>query len=254
MKWIQHIIAVCLIAALLLLWSGTATADTTYPSPTPAFFVNDFAGVVDAEDEQIMNAIGQALDRKTTAQVVLCTVDSLDGQAPAVYSLNLARQWGIGAKSKNNGVLILFAEQERQLRVEVGYGLEGDLPDGKTGRLMDKYAMDRLRENKFSEGLTALYQALVNEVYLACGEEAVDEDYEPIGEEDDTDGWFSLATLIVMLLLWMFIRRKIGIGPVFFGGFGGGGFGGGSHRGGFGGGGFSGGGGGFGGGGASRGF
>ena len=253
MKHFKRWIAACLIGSVLLLWSGTATAASAYPSPTSEFFVNDFADVVTAKDEQVMCAIGKALDRKTGAQVVLCTVETLDGRALETYSLELGREWGVGNKEKNNGVLILFAEQERQLRVEVGYGLEGDLPDGKTGRLMDVYAMDLLREDRFSEGLTALYQAVVNEVYLAYGDEV--SDYTPIDEIEEDSGWGSLIALAIIIGLFFLLRGRTGISPLFFfGGFsGGGGFGGGrGSGGGFGG--FSGGGGSFGGGGASRGF
>lgn len=248
-KRLKRILAACLLLAVCLLWSGTATA-SAYPSPTSAFFVNDFAGVMSDRDEKTICAIGKALDQKTTAQVVLCTVETLDGRALETYSLELGREWGVGAKDKNNGVLILFAEQERQLRVEVGYGLEGDLPDGKTGRLMDVYAMDLLREDRFSEGLTALYEAVVNEVYLAYGDEV--SDYTPIDEIPEDSGWGSLIALAVIIGLFFLLRNRTGISPFFFfGGFGGGGRG----SGGFGGGGgFSGGGGSFGGGGASRGF
>ena len=263
MKPIKRIIAVCLIGVLLLLCGCTESTKSTkseqvsYPNPTAAFFVNDFADVVSAEDEETMCALGEALARRTTAQVVLCTVDTLGGQALETYSLELARTWGIGDKEKNNGVLILFAKQERRIRVEVGTGLEGDLPDGKTGRLMDVYAIDLLKENRFSEGLTALYEALVQEIYLIYGVETSDE-YIPIDvlatsteTEEEGSVWTTLlAVLIVMGLIYM-LRNRTGIGPFFFfGGFSGGG---GSSGGGFGGG-FSGGGGGFSGGGASRGF
>ena len=252
MNRIKRIIAACLIGSFLLLLGGITAAASAYPSPTSDFFVNDFADVVEAKDEQIMCSIGKALDRKTTAQVVLCTVETLNGIALETYSLELGRQWGIGNKDKNNGVLILFAEQERKLRVEVGYGLEGDLPDGKTGRLMDVYAMDLLRDDCFSEGLTALYEALVNEVYLAYGDEV--SDYTPIDEipEEEPSAWAKLIAVAIFIGL-IFLFKRTGFGPFFFFG---GGFGGGSggSSGGFGGGGFGGGGGSFGGGGASRGF
>ena len=249
MNRFKQILAACLLSSLVLLHGGTAAAASAYPSPTSAFFVNDFADVVTAKDEQIMCAVGQALDRKTTAQVVLCTVETLDGKALETYSLELGREWGIGSKEKNNGVLILFAEQERKLRVEVGYGLEGDLPDGKTGRLMDVYAMDLLREDRFSEGLTALYQALVNEVYLAYGDEV--SDYTPIDEVSDEPGaWAKLIAVVIILALVFLFKGRGGFFPFFFLGGGGGGH----SSGGFGGGGFGGGGGSFGGGGASRGF
>ena len=250
MNKIKRIGAGLLLLGLLLLWGGTATAETASPSPTSAFFVNDYADVVDQKDEQIICAAGKALDRQTTAQVVLCTVETLEGQVLETYSLELARKWGVGAKGKNNGVLILFAEQERKVRVEVGYGLEGDLNDAKTGRLIDKYALDLLRENRFSEGLTKLYQAVVNEVYLASDMEVSDPDYEPVGE--NPEWWHTVIGILILIGLFWVMRRMGGSGFFFFGGFGGGSGGGGRSGGGFGG--FSGGGGSFGGGGASRGF
>lgn len=229
--------------------------------PTSRFFVNDFAGVLTADAEDAMYAQGVQLAEKTKAQIVAVTVPSLDGLDVETFSYQLAAQWGIGDKEKDNGVLLLLAVQERKVRIEVGYGLEGRLNDAKVGRLLDNYAVPYFRENQFSEGMQATYDALINETYLEYGLEP-DPNYDP-SRSDAEDGDFvsNILPIIIIgiVLLIMFSRGRGGPPFIFFGGvphrhtrsggfgsFGGGGFGGG--------GGFSGGGGSFGGGGSSRGF
>lgn len=238
-------------------------AEQTYPKPTTAFFVNDFAGVLDSGDSEQMQKSGEQLYEKTTAQVVVVTVSDMGGKDIESYSIGLARQWGIGSKEKNNGVLLLLALSQREVRIEVGSGLEGALNDAKTGRIIDRYGMDALRENRFSEGLAAIYDALVNEVYLEYGEQP-DPDYEPIDEtEEESDALLVIRIVLIILIVVAALAlsgRGRGHGgrggrggfPIFF--FGGPGSGGFHGSGGFGGGGFSGGGGGFSGGGSSRGF
>lgn len=264
MKKIIIFIAAALAACLLTL---PAAAANKYPEPDSRFFVNDFADVIDsaAEDEIYSRAV--ALQEKTTAQVVVVTVKTLDGEEPSDYALGLGRQWGIGQKGEDNGVVILLSKTERQIYIAVGYGLEGALPDSKTGRIIDVYGLDYLREDDFSTGLLEIFKAIVNEVYIEYGEEP-DAGYTEIDEIDgeDLDGygakiavsWLILIAVVVLYVL-IFGRRRRGFfwfgGPP--GGFGGGGFSGGSggfSGGGFGSGGFSGGGGSFGGGGAGRGF
>ncbi|MDD4700469.1 MAG: TPM domain-containing protein [Oscillospiraceae bacterium] len=254
---------ISLLSATIIL-CGVFLLGATYPTPT-TYFANDFANVISAEDEQNINDYGLQLNDKTQAQVVVVTVESLQGQDIETYSLNLARQWGIGDKQDDNGVLILLSLSERKIRIEVGYGLEGALPDSKTGRLLDNYAIPYLEENDFSTGLKGVYYAVVNEVFNEYNVEP-DENYTAIREQyTDTGDLFSkIRSVIAIIAVLFFITMFIGGGrgrfgrffffPMFFGpggrggggGFGGGGFGGG--------GGFSGGGGGFGGGGSSRGF
>ena len=111
------------------------------PTASSGIYVQDYAGVISNEDRQQMLRIGQDLDNKTTAQVAVITVSSLDGQSIEDYALAVLRSWGIGNKAKNNGVLIVVAVNDRRSRIEVGYGLEGVLPDGKTGRIQDQYML-----------------------------------------------------------------------------------------------------------------
>ncbi len=232
--------------ACFLLFAIPVSADI--PAPTDRFFVNDYANVLtDTTEQEIYNA-GVQLYQKTGAQAVVVTVESLDGEALEEYTIDLARDWGIGNAEDDSGVLLFLAVQDRQVRIEVGYGLEGALPDAKTGRLLDTYAIPSLSQNDFDTGLRNAYDAIVNEVYLEYGMEA-DPDYTPVGEQEDASPTIVILWVIMMVVVLIVCsRRGITILPLFFGHH--------HHHGGFGGGGggFRGGGGGFGGGGSSRGF
>lgn len=248
--------AVCLFSWLVILpASGTSSA----PQPTDGFFVNDFANVIDPADEAEMQAQGEKLFYACKAQVVAATVENLQGEDIESYSLALARKWGLGGQDEDNGVLLLLSVEDRKVRIEVGYGLEGALPDSKTGRILDTCGMEYFSSDDFSTGLRAVYDALVNEVYIEYGLEP-DADYEPVEEVGVSDVISIVIVVVIIILIILFGRHRPGprsVGPTFFGrrgGFYGGGFrgGGGGFSGG--GGGFSGGGGSFGGGGSSRGF
>ena len=133
-------------------------------APTDAFYVYDGAQVLSEETEQYILKHSRELDVKTGAQIVVVTIPSLEGAALEEYATDLFRQWGIGAAEKNNGLLLLCAVEDRQFSVEVGYGLEGDLPDGKTGRMQDAYIIPLLSEDKFDEGIKNGYTAFLQEV------------------------------------------------------------------------------------------
>ncbi len=271
MKKIINLIAAALAACMLAL---PVSAAEKYPAPDSRFFVNDFADVIDSAAEDEIYSRAAALQEKTTAQVVVVTVNTLDGEEPADYALGLGRQWGVGQKDKDNGVVILLSKTERQIYIAVGYGLEGALPDSKTGRIIELYGLDYLKEDDFSTGLLEIFKAIVNEVYIEYGEEP-EEGYTEIDEthEDSLDEYSakiygakvaaSWVILLVCVVLFVLIFGRKGLRFFWFGGpggFGGGGFGGfGGSGGGFGGfsggsGGSFGGGGGFSGGGAGHGF
>lgn len=247
----KKIISFSVILCLLLFFSQGVCAKTDYPKPTSTFFVNDFADVLTPEQEAKMQSLGVNLYNASKAQVVAVTIDSLEGNDINDYALTLARDWGIGNAGQDNGILLLLSVGDREVRIEVGYGLEGALPDSKTGRILDIYGIDYFKANDFGSGMYNVYNSLVNEVYIEYGM-SPDENYTPV---DDTLSTKSVVIYIIffLLIILFVIPRRLRLPFLFFGGprwpRGPGGFGGGS---GFGGGGFSGGGGGFGGGGASR--
>lgn len=231
--------------------------------PTERFFVNDFADVISPQDEDTIFSLGVQLQEKTGAQAVAVTVPSLDGRDIREFGVELGRDWEVGQKEKNNGVMLILAIEDREVSIEVGYGLEGGLTDIETGIILDKYATPHLSKDDYSTGMVEAYKAIVNEVYIEYGMEPSEgyipaEQIENTQEEDDTDGLVGVLVpfvIIGILVLFFIIRggRFGGFPSMYFGG-GRGGRGGGFGGGFGGGGGFSGGGGSFGGGGSSRGF
>src|SRR5262249_19555433 len=99
----------------------------------PTGYVNDFAHVLSADTIAKIESLGGQIDQKTHAQIALVTVNSLDGEDIESYAVDLFKKWGIGDKASNRGILILYAIKDRRARIEVGYGLEPILPDGKVG-------------------------------------------------------------------------------------------------------------------------
>ena len=248
--------AFCGVLWCVMLFCVPASAAIPW-TPTDRFFVNDFADVISAEDEERIYQAGVQLFEKTKAQVVAVTVPSLEGMDIRDFGVQLGREWGVGEKEKDTGVVLILALEERQVRIEVGYGLEGILTDAKTGVILDEYARPLFRQNAFSAGMEKAYSVLVNEVYIEFGL-SPESGYTPLPDEQQGGSLFLEIIVVVAVLavvaalsrggLFLFLggpRGPHGRGGGFCG-FTGGGFGGG--------GGFRGGGGSFGGGGSSRGF
>ena len=102
--------------------------------PSYEFFVNDQANILSSSTEEYIISKSAELERADGTQIVVVTVKNLEGISIEQYANELFETYGIGDKDRNNGLLLLLALEEREFRVEVGYGLEGILPDGKTGR------------------------------------------------------------------------------------------------------------------------
>jgi uncharacterized protein len=139
-------------------------AAVSVPQPSSQFYVLDQANVLDQTTEETIVQASAALAQKTKAQIVVVTVNSLGGAAPEDYALAILREWGIGDKDLNNGLLVLVSPQERVSRIEVGYGLEGALPDAKTGQIQDEYMIPYFQNNDYNQGILNGYRALVQEV------------------------------------------------------------------------------------------
>ena len=237
---------------LLLLAAGIVPALGAVQLPAkPAtnIYVQDLANVISPEVEAQILQLGSLLDQKTTAQVAVVTVDSLQNMAIEEYATALFRSWGIGSKAKNNGVLILIAPNERQSRIEVGYGLEGALPDGKTGRIQDDYMLPYFQNGDYSSGAYNGYLAVAQ---VVAGEYQVDLSSAgtPVPATADAPASTQLPGWMIVLMVFgvmflIFLDFKFFGGTITYlifssfrrgggGGFGGGGggFGGGSSGGG----------------------
>jgi uncharacterized protein len=235
----------------------------------PQGYVNDFAGALASRTKDQLTALCTEVDQKAGAQIAIVIIHTLDGVPIEDFSIDLATRWGIGPKQKDRGVLILLAVDDHKYRVEVGYGLEPILPDGKVGGF-GREMVPLLRQGDTSAAVLLLTRRVAD---VIAQDRGVSLTGAPIEEQPEADSERPSAGSVVFSLLFLaffiafpilgFILRMAmgrgghrggwGIGPWIGGmggGFGGGGFGGGSFGGG--GGGFGGfGGGSFGGGGAS---
>jgi uncharacterized protein len=125
----------------------------------PQGYVNDFAGVLGGPAKEKLAALCAEVDQKAKAQIAVVTVSSLEGEPVEQFSIELATQWGVGPKQQARGILILLAPNDRKYRVEVGYGLEPILPDGKVGGF-GREMVPLLRGNDYGGALTLLTERI----------------------------------------------------------------------------------------------
>lgn len=252
---------ICLLAGLSLI--GVAVAEPSFPALTGR--VVDQAQILDAAARARIESKLEQLESKTSNQLVVVTLRSLQGYDIADYGYRLGRAWGIGQKGRNNGAILLVAPNERRVRIEVGYGLEGTITDAVSRLIIENAILPRFRTGDFAGGI----ERGVDDLVLLLSGNA--EDFKRRAAEQErpsgSTGAASFAFVILLFVIWfvLFVRRPprqgyagrqvppIWIptgGPRYRGGWPGGG---GWSSGGSGGsgGGFSGGGGSFGGGGAS---
>ena len=240
--------ACCL--TLLLLFSVMTRAEVAFPALTGR--VVDLAGILTADEHEQLVAQLTDHERQTSNQLVVVTVPTLDGLSIEEYGYQLGRHWGIGTREHSNGVLLILALQERKVRIEVGYGLEGALPDAIAANIIQTRILPHFKQGDMAGGVSAGVSAIL---------QAVQGEYKPrkVSNNSSYSGlifWFVLLAFVGLSFLRLFgppgLRQALQGRSHRMGGWGGGGgFGGGGFGGG---GGFSGGGGGFGGGGASGGW
>ena len=254
----------------ILLFCALLCAAEPIQSLKPTGYVDDFAGVLNAQTKTSLENLATELDHKANAQIAVVTVKSLDGDDIDDYAVKLFKAWGIGGKKSDRGVLILAAVDDRKYRTEVGYGLEPILPDGKVGGF-GREAVPLFKNNNYSGALnlmtTRVAQTIAADSKVQLTGVQNIPAARPVGKESPMP-WFLILFFGILVFhfirfIFRLIRYGAGGGPRGGGGgfwmgpwIGGGGFGGGGGwSGGGGGGGFGGfGGGSSGGGGASGGW
>ncbi|MGA9225822.1 MAG: TPM domain-containing protein [Mesobacillus sp.] len=149
---------------LLLLPAGAIAAPNEIPVPVGDIYVQDFANILNENEEIQMRNIGRSVEDQTTSQIAVLTVDTIGDTSIEEYSVEAYRKYGLGTEKDNNGVLLVLAIKEKKIRIEVGYGLEGTIPDGKAGRILDEYAIPHLKNGQPNLAIMNTYHALANEV------------------------------------------------------------------------------------------
>ena len=249
-----------LLAALFVVPAVAALAERVEDLPKPTDYVSDFAHVLSPEAIARLDRICAQLDHsQANAQVAVVTIRTLDGADAAEFANALEDKWKMGRKGSDRGVLVFLAVDDHKRRIEVGYGLEGILPDGKLGDI-GREMVPQLRANDF-DGAITLAVGEVAQVIAADAKVTLDD--EPTVASQPVRHGPALGKVILLIVIliffggfhllrfllgfglfsgWVGRGRWLGGGGLGGGGFGGGGGGGGSGFGGFGGGGFGGGG------------
>jgi uncharacterized protein len=211
----------------------------------PTNYANDFAHVLSSQTQAELNDLGQQLDQKAKAQIAVVTINSLDGQDIESYAVDLFKQWGIGGKGTNRGVLILIAVKDHQYRTEVGYGLEPILPDGKVGGFW-REVVPLLKQGDYDQAIKQNTDRVASVIATDAGVQLTGISSAPEERAPPPSGGISLGG-VVMIIILIIIVLATPLRSVLFwwllmggggrrGGWGGGGFGGGGGYGGGGGG------------------
>ncbi len=172
--------------------------------------VNDTAGMLSAGTQQQLEDILGRLEQTDSTQIVVLTIPSLDGDVLEEFSIKVADQWKIGRKGLDNGAILLIAKNDRKIRIEVGYGLEGSLTDLMAGRIIGNVIVPQFKAGNFDQGVIDGVQAMIGVVrgeYQAL-EKA------PGGGQKNKDSPFGLGGLIAFLFFISMLgrlRRPMGI-------------------------------------------
>lgn len=121
----------------------------------PAGWVTDLSGTLSRDEIMALNRKLAAFERETTNQIVVLLIPSLEGDSLEDFSIRVAEKWKVGQKGKNNGVILLIVKNDRRIRIEVGYGLEGTLPDALAGVIIRQEIAPHFRAGQFYQGIDA---------------------------------------------------------------------------------------------------
>src|SRR5207302_4302924 len=144
-----------ILLGILMLWISVLVCAEPVSQLHPTDYVNDFAHVLDQTTIAQLDNICQQIDQKAHAQIAVVTINSLDGSDIESYAVDLFKKWGICSKATDRGVLVLLAIQDRRYRIEVGYGLEPILPDGKVGGFA-REAVPLLKQSNYSGAVSLM--------------------------------------------------------------------------------------------------
>ena len=142
------------------------TIETSIKYPDQTGFVNDFAGIFTEEEKTQMESFITDFEKNTTAEIVVVTINSLEGLTIEQYTYELFNSWGIGKKDINNGILLLMAIQEQKLRIEVGLGLESVITNDMAKKIIDETIIPYFRESKYGQGAYEGVKAIAEKISL----------------------------------------------------------------------------------------
>ncbi len=191
-----------LFLIFLLLFAKQVIAQKIISRQNPPQAVNDFGNFLEPFQRESLERKIRNYNDSTSSAIVLITVPDLQGYDIAELSLKYLREWGIGTKEKDNGVLILVSKAERKARIETGYGMEGVLPDITSKHIIDERMVPYFRENDYYRGFDNAVDAIIQ---AAAGE------YKAAPATRQRQG-SSLKTIIILAIILFFILSRFGGG------------------------------------------
>lgn len=257
---LKYSLSAFLLILCLFFLPATSSHAVSIPE-NPGSHVVDLAGIIDNSTEVKLNQYLKELEQRTTAQIAILTIKSLEGESIEDLSITVAHdRWKLGQKGKDNGVLLLVSFMDRKYRIEVGYGLEGVIPDSLAGSIGRSYLVPFFKKGDYSNGIFAAAAVMANLIaedsgVKITGMPALKRSVQRTGKDEPAGIFGTIISLLFFVILAILFIKNPRLFLMLFllssmggrrGSWGGGG--------GFGGGGFGGGGGGFGGGGASGGW
>ncbi len=192
---------------LLLVLSGAQVFAQDIPAPmSPARLVNDYVGALNGTEQDELERKLVAYNDSTSTQVTLVIVKSTQPYPASDYALELGRKWGVGQKGKNNGIVLLWATDDRKIYISVGYGLEGAVPDAIAKRIVSDIIVPHFKNKMYFQGLSDGVDAIVK---YATGEYKAD----PTSAGNDASGVEALIFfLFLFLILYIIIKSSRGGG------------------------------------------
>ncbi len=245
-------ITTLLVSGLILFLSALSIAEEF---PNPVGFINDYSSILTQQERNNLESICRAVKKRAGVEFAVITMDEIpDGQAISSYTVDIAHHWGVGNKSDDKGVVLLYStgksDGKRQVYLATGYGIEGDIPDSRAGRILDQVTIPLLREERNYQAFAATISTVLS---IVSPETRISGIPEPqVIPQSDRRGKTFPGILIMIFIVMMLILPRGSRGLFFvmmlgsmmgrshggwgssgggfsggFGGFGGGGFGGG---------------------------
>jgi len=190
----------------------TATGQVIFPDYHG--FVNDYTNTMSNNWKSKTEQLVAKVERETKCEIAVAVIDNLKGLTIEDYAVRLFEKWGIGKKAKDNGVLLLVSMDERELRIEVGYGLEGVITDIEAKNIIDDAIVPRFKENNYDSGIYNGVVAIANKIYFEQGKAGIAySDPVPIAAVAGFVGSiaFTVIIILVTLLPWILIFGAVGV-------------------------------------------
>src|SRR5579862_6557877 len=197
------------LAAVFVLWLGifqiARMQAESVSQLKPTGYINDYAHVLNPSTVAQINDICLQIDQKAHAQITLVTINSLDGADIDSYAVDLFKKWGVGSKSTDRGVLILYAIQDHRARIEVGYGLEPILPDGKVGSFQ-REATPLMRSGNYNDALLLVTSRVAEVIATDAGIQLTNsQPRAPTQPEPQPSGGLSVGGIIGIVIVVLII-------------------------------------------------